>query len=85
MQNENLKMVIIVPDEVDGLGQVLDNLESFNSTRLAKSAYSRDVQLYLPKFKIESTIDLKEPLQKVINPYIHIHIYYKRAFFINLL
>lgn len=66
MKNENLKMVIIVPDEVKGgLDHVIDNLESFNSTRLAKSGYSREIHLYLPKFKVESEIDLKEPLQKV--------------------
>lgn len=58
-------MVIVVPDEVDGLGQIIKNLESFNSARLESSRRCRKVKLYLPKFKIESEIDLKEPLRKV--------------------
>uniref|UniRef100_A0ABD2XG47 Serpin domain-containing protein n=1 Tax=Trichogramma kaykai TaxID=54128 RepID=A0ABD2XG47_9HYME len=62
-QNKNVKMVIIVPDEIDGLKDVINNLEHFNASRLAKSGYDREVHLYLPKFKIETKIDLNEPLK----------------------
>lgn len=58
-------MVIIVPDEKDGLSDIVKNLGSFNQSRLEKSGYEREIQLYLPKFKIESTIDLKKPLTDV--------------------
>jgi serpin B len=63
--NEDLKMVIIVPNEINGLKDIEENLESFNQTRLASSGYNTDVLLYLPKFKIESTIPLEEPLKEL--------------------
>ncbi|XP_008201831.1 alaserpin isoform X5 [Nasonia vitripennis] len=62
-ENKDLKMVIIVPDEIEGLSAIQENLESFNHTRLAEAGSEREVQLYIPKFKIESTIDLKKPLE----------------------
>nr|AOW41295.1 serpin-1M [Pteromalus puparum] len=62
-ENKDLKMVIIVPDEIEGLSAIQENLESFNHTRLAEAGSERDVQIYLPKFKIESTIDLQKPLE----------------------
>ncbi|XP_014220593.1 alaserpin-like isoform X4 [Trichogramma pretiosum] len=62
-QNKNVKMVIIVPDEIDGLKDVINNLEHFNASRLAKSGYDREVHLYLPKFKINTKIDLNDPLK----------------------
>ncbi|XP_058791549.1 serine protease inhibitor 3/4-like isoform X4 [Phymastichus coffea] len=64
-ENKYLKMVIIVPDEINGLNNILNNLESFNYTRLASSGSKRDVHLHLPKFKIESSIDLREPLSQM--------------------
>ncbi|OXU29427.1 hypothetical protein TSAR_002441 [Trichomalopsis sarcophagae] len=62
-ENKDLKMVIIVPDEIEGLSAIQENLESFNYTRLAEAGSEREVQLYIPKFKIESTIDLQKPLE----------------------
>lgn len=62
-ENKDLKMVIIVPHEKEGLQAILNNLESYNQTRLAKSGSERDVIIYLPKFKIESEINLEKPLQ----------------------
>lgn len=60
-----MKIVIIVPTEINGLGKVIENLESFNSTRLAESGMTENIDIFLPKFKIESDIDLREPLQNV--------------------
>jgi len=64
-QNADLKMVIIVPDEIDGLSKIEENLEAFNHSYLAKNGYEREIHLFLPRFKIESTIDLQPTLEKL--------------------
>lgn len=60
-------MVIIVPDNVNGLARLIENLESLDSNRLTKSGRSQSTTICLPKFKIESTINLKEHLKKVVH------------------
>ncbi|XP_014205333.1 antichymotrypsin-2 isoform X3 [Copidosoma floridanum] len=64
-QNKDIRMVIIVPDEVDGLSKVEQNLEAFNYNRLTTIGFKREVELYMPKFKVESTLDLKAVLEKM--------------------
>lgn len=57
-------MVIILPNEVDGLTALTDKLEEVStecSTRLAQT-YEREVRLFLPRFRTESKLDLKEIL-----------------------
>lgn len=58
-------MVIITPNQINGLAKLIDNFKYINSTSLSNSRSVDQVKLYLPKFKIESIIDLNEPLQKV--------------------
>lgn len=64
-ESMNLKMIIIVPDEVGGLRKVVENLGSFNYSSLAKSVYHQNFKLYLPKIKIMSEIDLTDPLKNL--------------------
>ncbi|XP_072747876.1 serine protease inhibitor 3/4 isoform X4 [Anoplolepis gracilipes] len=64
--NSEISMVIVLPDEVDGLGALINNLEQVSTecnVRLARS-YEREVKLYLPKFKTESTLNLGDTLSK---------------------
>lgn len=58
-------MVIIVPDEIEGLKKIIDNIEKFNQTALSQVGYEREVFVYLPKFKIETQLDLENPLKNV--------------------
>nr|XP_003703429.2 PREDICTED: antichymotrypsin-2-like isoform X1 [Megachile rotundata]XP_012141559.1 PREDICTED: antichymotrypsin-2-like isoform X1 [Megachile rotundata] len=59
--NTNIVMTIVLPDEVDGL----TNLQSNFSWEILKNASrsNNDVELYLPKFKIEFTVDLENTLR----------------------
>jgi len=57
-------MVIILPDKIDGLSAIINNLETVSadcSTRLTQT-YEREVQVYLPKFRTETKLDLGDTL-----------------------
>nr|ABS87359.1 lospin 7 [Amblyomma americanum] len=57
-------MVILLPDNVEGLSKLEDSLTASNVSELLKSLWnSSDVKLYLPKFKLEQAINLKETLK----------------------
>lgn len=65
MQNQDIVMIILLPDREIEL-QILEN--NFNwETLTAASTSTEEVALYLPKFKFEITIDLKDVLRKVTN------------------
>lgn len=65
MQNQDIAMIILLPDKEVEL-HILEN--NFNWETLANEPRSIDeVALYLPKFKFEITIDLKDTLRKVSN------------------
>lgn len=57
-------MIILLPNEVEGLQELENN---FNWETLTKASRFKDkeIELYLPKFKFEVTINLKEALYKV--------------------
>ena len=61
-------MLIIFPNEIDGLANIENNLEkiNFNYTEKFSDSYKSEIVLRLPKFKIETTIDLTESLKQVI-------------------
>ena len=80
-------MVIIIPDNIDGLKKVEESIEKVNFFRdcqprisrrfssrfckffrkknVAKEPVESEFELYLPKFKIETSIDLTELLKQV--------------------
>ncbi|KAL6443976.1 hypothetical protein ACFW04_001738 [Cataglyphis niger] len=62
--NKEVSMIIILPDKIDGLAALMDNLEAAIldcNVRLAQT-YEREVRVYLPKFKTESKLDLGNTL-----------------------
>jgi serpin B len=65
--NEDLSMFIILPNEKNGIGNLEKKLATMNLTDISKNMWSTEVNLALPKFKIEETIDLKDALTKVCN------------------
>lgn len=61
-------MVIILPDKVDGLSKLQENLNTVVdacNTRLQQT-YEREVKLYLPKFKTETKLDLTDTLSNEV-------------------
>lgn len=61
--NEDLIMIILLPDKVDGI-QFLEQNFKWEDYLKAQSMRTK-VKLYLPRFKHEVTINLKEILQKM--------------------
>lgn len=63
-------MVIILPNKIDGLAALTEKLEEATAACNAQlgQTYEREVQVYLPKFKTESKLDLENTLsQKVVS------------------
>ncbi|XP_066600167.1 serpin B6-like isoform X3 [Prorops nasuta] len=64
-KGNELSMVIILPDEIEGLTEVENKLKGVSLDSLLSKGYEQEVELYLPKFTIESTLELEEPLKKL--------------------
>lgn len=65
-ENTDLSMVIVLPQERDGLSAVLEKLKGIPLKSLTKGlTSSRELILYLPKFKAEFDIELNDVLKKV--------------------
>ncbi|XP_073953256.1 antichymotrypsin-2-like [Choristoneura fumiferana] len=65
---EDASMVIVLPDEVEGLQKVLKQLTAGHDLMAdieGLNAGSKPVQVSMPKFKIETTVDLKKVLPKL--------------------
>ncbi|XP_026328620.1 zonadhesin-like [Hyposmocoma kahamanoa] len=61
--DEEYKMVILLPFEKDGLQGTLDKLNANTLTTAMNSLVRTDVRVYLPKFKIETQMELIEILK----------------------
>ncbi|XP_057555363.1 serpin B3-like isoform X1 [Hippopotamus amphibius kiboko] len=61
---EELSMVVLLPDEVDGLQKLEDQLTAEKLMEWTNSENMRehDVDLHLPRFKVEESYDLKDTL-----------------------
>lgn len=66
VQNRDLSMIIIVPEAVDGLSALVEGLSNYRIGDIRKQGKSHQIDVFLPKFKIESTLSLREPLEEVI-------------------
>lgn len=63
-EDEKFNMILIVPKRIDGLRDIENNLQLLNVSRLM--GYSRNtIQVFLPKFKVHSTLNLQKPLKDV--------------------
>ncbi|XP_055630058.1 serine protease inhibitor 42Dd-like isoform X1 [Toxorhynchites rutilus septentrionalis] len=63
--NNDISMLILLPHERDGLGQLEENLLNLNISDMLTKMRSQEVELSLPKFKIEFNVDLQETLEKL--------------------
>lgn len=58
-------MMIILPNKKNGLSDLESKIDQVNFQDLAKSLQEEEVVVKIPKFKIESSIQMKDILQKV--------------------
>lgn len=66
-EGDQLSLVVILPREIDGLQALEEKLRDPSALDKALSAMTNvEVDVYLPKFKIETKIELKDVLQKVL-------------------
>lgn len=61
----NIKMIILLPDKVDGLRKLEENLTPVKLNDILSRLRTRQVEITMPKFKIETDIQLKENFREV--------------------
>ncbi|XP_046810747.1 serine protease inhibitor 42Dd-like isoform X2 [Lucilia cuprina] len=64
-ENSELSMLIILPNEIEGLEKLEENLKGLDLNDITSKMSVESVDVFLPKFRIEFDIDLKEPLKKM--------------------
>uniref|UniRef100_A0A224XRJ3 Putative serpin n=1 Tax=Panstrongylus lignarius TaxID=156445 RepID=A0A224XRJ3_9HEMI len=64
-ENKEFKMIIILPDEINGLTEVENKLSALNLAEILPSLYEVTVNVRLPRFKMEKTMQLKETLTQL--------------------
>ncbi|KAJ8681882.1 hypothetical protein QAD02_017674 [Eretmocerus hayati] len=65
-KNSHLKMIIFVPQEINGLHHIEANRKNLILDDLTgENAAKQTINLFLPKFKLSSEIDLKKPLEQL--------------------
>ncbi|XP_055379640.1 serine protease inhibitor 42Dd-like isoform X2 [Condylostylus longicornis] len=63
--DSDLEMVIVLPNKKDGLAALENKLKSADILNLANQMKTYDVDVYLPKFKVESKFKLNDALSKM--------------------
>lgn len=64
-KDSDISMLIILPNTRTGLSALEGKLNTIDLGEISNSLYSQEVNVEIPKFKIEFDIELNEPLQKV--------------------
>lgn len=65
-KDSDITMLIILPNTKTGLSALEARMNEINFAEISSSLYSQEVNLELPKFKIEFDLTLNEPLKKVL-------------------
>lgn len=63
--NSTLSMLVILPNQKTGLAKVEEGLANIDLAEVSKKLHKTEVNVYLPKFKVEYDLSLKKPLEKV--------------------
>lgn len=66
-KDSDISMLIILPNSRTGLSALEGKLNTINLGDISSKLYSQEVNVEIPKFKIEFDIKLNEPLKKVRN------------------
>lgn len=64
-KDSDISMLIILPNKKTGLSALESKLHTIDFAELSNQMYSQEVNVEIPKFKIEFDIELNEPLKKV--------------------
>ncbi|XP_047514961.1 alaserpin-like isoform X8 [Pieris napi] len=65
-EGEEASMILVLPNEIDGITQLEEKLKDPSALNKAISdMYSTEVEVTIPKFKIETTTNLKDVLSKM--------------------
>lgn len=59
-------MIIILPNEIEGLLDVQKKLQNVSLTNILNQGIKEEIRLHLPKFKIESKMILNKNLIEVL-------------------
>lgn len=63
--NSNMSFVFVLPESRTGLAVLETKLKDYDLTKIAENFREDRYEVYIPKFKVEYEIELKEVLQKV--------------------
>jgi serpin B len=61
--NKAFSMTVILPKEGKTTSDVLNQLSTKKWSEMITDLHNQEIQIYLPKFKVENKFELKEPLQ----------------------
>ncbi|XP_071872233.1 antichymotrypsin-2-like [Bombus fervidus] len=64
-KGDELNMIIILPNEIDGLSNVEKKLQNKNLTNILRLGHEEEMELWLPKFKVESMLELNDVLKEM--------------------
>ena len=64
-KGDNFSMIVILPNEIDGLSSLEQRLTFKDFNRLINKLYKFETEIVLPKFNITSNIDLKTVLSNL--------------------
>lgn len=65
MSQGDLRMLVVLPKQIDGLASLQQQLATRELADLLEKTSKVEVRLSLPKFEIETTLDLKQNLANV--------------------
>lgn len=65
-KGDEMSMLIFLPNKRDGLPELEKKIKDFNFAYYDQKLHVVDVDLTLPRFRIESKTDMKKILQEVI-------------------
>ncbi|KAL7736203.1 hypothetical protein ACLKA6_003743 [Drosophila palustris] len=64
-EDSDITMLFIVPFDINGLAELEMKLQDFDLNEVAMKSIMHDVDIMVPKFRVECDIDLKIPLHKL--------------------
>ena len=64
-KGDELSMIIILPNEIDGLSDVEKKLQNTSLTNILSQGDKEKMELWLPKFKVETMLELNDVLQEM--------------------